>query len=78
MSGEHDCPEDRICVVDVPAGEHFREVFTAVPRQGYAFAGWRDSELGLRSGKKVPLRRGIAPAVFILEKFCWRILTAMA
>ena len=54
MSGEHDCPEDRICVVDVPAGEHFREVFTAVPRQGYAFAGWRDSELGLCSGKKVP------------------------
>ena len=54
MSGAHDCPEGQICVVDVSAGEPFREVFTAVPRQGYAFAGWGNSEHGICSGKNVP------------------------
>ena len=52
MSGEHDCPEDRICVVELPAGERFREEFTAVPRQGYAFAGWGDARSGLCSDQR--------------------------
>ena len=33
-SGEYDCPEDRIRTVDVPEGEAFRDIFTAVPREG--------------------------------------------
>ena len=52
MSGEHDCAEDRICVVELPAGEGFREEFTAVPRQGYAFAGWGDARSGLCSDQR--------------------------
>ena len=44
QSGDHDCPENRICTVEVPVGEAFRDIFTAVPREGYAFAGWRESQ----------------------------------
>ena len=55
-SGEHDCPEDSTCVVDVPAGAPFSEVFTAVPRKGYAFAGWGASHFDLCLGKKDPCR----------------------
>ena len=51
QSGEFDCPEDRICTVNVPKGEAFRDVFTAVPREGYAFAGWRESQRYLCADK---------------------------
>lgn len=54
QSGDYDCPEDRICTVDVPQGETFRDVFTAVPRDGYAFAGWRESQRFLCEDKTGP------------------------
>ena len=54
MSGEHDCPEDRECVVDVPAGKPFSDLFTAVPRKGYAFAGWGENQDGLCHGTEEP------------------------
>ena len=54
MSGEHDCPEDWECVVHVLAGEPFSDLFTAVPRDGYAFAGWGDSQGGLCQGEDEP------------------------
>ena len=53
-SGEHDCPEDSTCVVKVPEGAPFSEVFTAVTRKGYAFAGWGTSHGDLCRGKKEP------------------------
>lgn len=51
-SGEHDCPEDSTCVVKVPEGAPFSDVFTAVPRKGYAFAGWGTSLGNLCQGKQ--------------------------
>ncbi|MDE0359789.1 MAG: FG-GAP-like repeat-containing protein [Rhodospirillaceae bacterium] len=39
-SGNHDCAEGRTCTIETPRGEGFRETFTAVPRESYAFAGW--------------------------------------
>ena len=56
MSGEHDCPEDWVCVVNVLAGAPFGDIFTAVPRTGYAFAGWGDSPDDLCRGKEEPCR----------------------
>ena len=53
-SGEYDCPEDSTCVVKVPAGAPFSDVFTAVPRKGYAFAGWGASHGDLCRGNKEP------------------------
>ncbi len=49
-SGDYNCPEDSVCEVDIPNGTPFRETFTAVPRDGYAFAGWRGAELFLCAG----------------------------
>ena len=54
MSGEYDCPEDRQCVVDVPAEKPFSDLFTAVPRKGYAFAGWGESQDDLCHGREEP------------------------
>ena len=54
MSVEHDCPEDTKCVVDVPAGKPFSDVFTAVPRRGYAFAGWGENQNDLCQGREEP------------------------
>lgn len=53
-SGEYDCPEDSTCVVNVPAGAPFSDVFTAVPRKGYAFAGWGESLGNPCQGKQEP------------------------
>ena len=54
MSGEHDCSEDTKCVVEVPAGKPFSDVFTAVPRKGYAFAGWGENQNHLCQGSEEP------------------------
>ena len=71
MSGEHDCPEDWECVVHVLAGEPFNDVFTAVPRAGYAFAGWGDSQGGLCQGEDEPCLVDIPKA---LTDFDGRVL----
>ena len=49
-SGQYDCAEDSTCEIDVQNGERFVETFTAVPRYGYAFAGWRGTESYLCAG----------------------------
>ena len=51
-TGKHDCPEGQTCEVDIRRGEPFSDIFTAVPRNGYAFAGWREA-LGYLCGGKV-------------------------
>ena len=42
-SGRYDCPENHTCEVETPSDEAFLETFTATPREGYAFAGWREA-----------------------------------
>ena len=49
-SGEYDCAEDSVCEIDIPNGDPFSETFTAVPRYGYAFSGWRGTESYLCAG----------------------------
>ena len=49
-SGQYDCAEDSVCEIDVPNDERFAETFTAIPRHGYAFAGWRAAERYLCAG----------------------------
>ena len=53
-TGTHDCPEDQTCEVDIPSGKPFRDIFTAVPRNGYAFVGWREAPGYLCGGKVAP------------------------
>lgn len=43
QSGNHDCAENQICVVELAGPEAFEETFTAVPRSHYAFGGWHDT-----------------------------------
>ncbi len=52
-SGQFDCAEGRTCEIDLPNGEPFTETFTAVPNNGYEFAGWRSSESYMCSGSDV-------------------------
>ncbi len=53
-TGNHDCAEGQTCTVDVENGSVFRDTFTAVPREGYAFAGWKDERLHLCGGGTAP------------------------
>lgn len=42
-SGAYDCPGKKVCSVPV-YDIHFDETFTAIPEEGYFFAGWRNAE----------------------------------
>ena len=53
-SGDHDCAEGQVFVVEVPDGEAFSETFTAVPRYRYVFAGWGESQHVLCAAKVNP------------------------
>ena len=44
LSGDNDCSEGEICVVDFPDENPFQDKFIAVPRSGYAFSGWLDPQ----------------------------------
>ncbi len=53
-TGQHDCSEGQTCTVEIPNGAPFRDIFTAVPRTGYAFAGWRQAPGFLCGGTVAP------------------------
>ena len=52
-SGQYGCAEGQTCEIDIPNGQPFAETFTAVPAEGYEFAGWRSSESYLCVGNDV-------------------------
>lgn len=41
-TGRFDCPESSECVIDVVNGTVFSDTFTAVPKAGYQFTGWKE------------------------------------
>lgn len=53
-SGDRDCAEGRTCVIDVEKGSTFSDTFTAVPKSGYVFTGWRKSDNYLCGGSSEP------------------------
>ena len=54
LSGNNDCSEGEICVVDFPDEKPFHDKFIAVPRSGYAFAGWLDPQPSPCTGQVQP------------------------
>ena len=50
-TGNHDCAEGQTCMIDVENGTVFSDTFTAVPRENYAFAGWKKERLHLCGGR---------------------------
>jgi hypothetical protein len=56
-SGERDCGESSECMVEVTDSAFF-ETFTAVPEEGFIFAGWLNEEPGLCGGSLDPCSLG--------------------
>lgn len=54
LSGDRDCVEGQVCVVEIPAGEAFSETFTALPRYRYVFSGWGELQHVLCAAKVNP------------------------
>ena len=68
LSGDHDCREGEVCVVEVPNGTTFRDMFVAVPRSGFAFEGWKDLQPSLCTGNVQPCVVDI-PAAATMSEF---------
>lgn len=49
-SGELECGEASTCVADVENGSIFSDTFTAIPRSGYQFDGWKEADRFLCGG----------------------------
>ncbi|MEP5766087.1 MAG: hypothetical protein ABJ308_15930 [Halieaceae bacterium] len=50
-SGSYDCAEGQTCIIDMTAGRSFGETFTATPRSGYVFDGWKQDAGHFCGGK---------------------------
>lgn len=49
-TGENNCPELTECEIDVPNGDVFSDTFTAEPKLGYEFVGWKQADRFLCGG----------------------------
>jgi len=53
-SGDNDCRETLTCEFDIGQGNGFTDTFTAQPRSGYLFSGWKAGETNLCTDTATP------------------------
>ena len=53
-TGENNCAAGQSCVIAITPGEPFGDTFTAVPKPGYTFIGWKKGRDYLCGGETGP------------------------